>query len=257
MAAALIVLLKRRKETFGELQMQPQIEKTKSEGKPCFIEELMQSKHLSELNRRQLKVCPISQQKSTSCHEPLLIIQTYQSICDDIDDQLVDFNWHYSESQQVLSQSEKRQTFRESQAQMVFVGQRQWHCFEMSQEWSMEMASGANNVFIQIIDQDVGSIVAYGLQSNMYFEALLREDYMGLKSLLSSSAGELVSLVGSDDVFNCEQPNQKKLERALLDPSSPSLKLKFSVQSHSYTTKSGQSRQTSQAKHKFCTGKSK
>lgn len=49
----------------------------------------------------------------------------------------------------------------------------------------------------------------------------------------------MVSLVGADDVFNFEQPNQKKLERALLDPSKPSFKLKFSVKSHSYTIKSG------------------
>ena len=79
---------------------------------------------------------------------------------------------------------------------------------------------------------------------------------MGLKSLLSSS-GDVVILVGTDDVFNYDHPNQKKLEHELLDSTKVSFKLKFSVKSHSYTIKNGQSRQTSQATHKFRTGKSK
>lgn len=44
------------------------------------------------------------------------------------------------------------------------------------------MPTGVNNVFIRLNEFDTGSVIAYGLQSNIYYEALIRTGYMGLNS---------------------------------------------------------------------------
>ena len=46
------------------------------------------------------------------------------------------------------------------------------------------MPLGMDNLFIQIDPKDVGSIIAFALNSNSYCEALGKLDYMNLKSML-------------------------------------------------------------------------
>lgn len=71
----------------------------------------------------------------------------------------------------------------------------------------LTMPLGVDNIFIQIAPDDIGSIIAHGLNSNSYFEALLKVNYSGLASKLpKQSKGHLetVWLLSDDDVFNNE-----------------------------------------------------
>jgi len=49
------------------------------------------------------------------------------------------------------------------------------------------MPLGMDNLFIQINPNDVGSIIAFALNSNSYSEALGKLDYMNLKSKLKKA----------------------------------------------------------------------
>ena len=50
--------------------------------------------------------------------------------------------------------------------------------FEKSSKF---LNSGVNNILIDLNPNDVGSIIAYALCSNVYFDALIHYDYMGIK----------------------------------------------------------------------------
>jgi hypothetical protein len=45
----------------------------------------------------------------------------------------------------------------------------------------LTMPLGVNNQFIQVQPQDVGSIIAFALNSNVYWEALTKLNYLGLE----------------------------------------------------------------------------
>jgi hypothetical protein len=67
------------------------------------------------------------------------------------------------------------------------------------------MPLGINNIFIKIDATDIGSMIAFALNSNVYFEALVKLNYMGLECKVpkSSQKGiEYVTLSGTDNVFN-------------------------------------------------------
>lgn len=49
----------------------------------------------------------------------------------------------------------------------------------------LTMPLGVNNTFIQVAPDDIGSIIAFALNSNVYFEALARLNYMGLESKIN------------------------------------------------------------------------
>lgn len=51
------------------------------------------------------------------------------------------------------------------------------------------MPLGVNNAFISVALDDIGSQIAFGLNSNAYLETLVRENYMGLESLVIKNAG--------------------------------------------------------------------
>ena len=46
------------------------------------------------------------------------------------------------------------------------------------------MPLGADNTFIQINPKDVGSIIAFALNSNIYVEGLYKQNYMNLKEFV-------------------------------------------------------------------------
>lgn len=43
---------------------------------------------------------------------------------------------------------------------------------------------GKDNVNVMVDPEDFGSIIAYAMTSNIYFEGLARDNYMNLKQLL-------------------------------------------------------------------------
>lgn len=46
----------------------------------------------------------------------------------------------------------------------------------------LTMPLGVNNIYIEVAPEDVGSIIAFALNSNVYFEALAKLNYMGLEN---------------------------------------------------------------------------
>jgi len=82
------------------------------------------------------------------------------------------------------------------------------------------MALGVNNIFIQVSPDDVGSIIAYALNSNVYFEALAKLNYMGLESKLKKdkikNEIDQMLLIGKDNVFDSEQIDRSCLEHEML-----------------------------------------
>ena len=63
---------------------------------------------------------------------------------------------------------------------------------------------GKDNVNVMVDPEDFGSIIAYAMTSNIYFEGLARDNYMNLKQLLMKSEKRNQSnfLKESDDVLN-------------------------------------------------------
>ena len=49
----------------------------------------------------------------------------------------------------------------------------------------LTMSLGVNNIYIQVNPEDVGSIIAFALNSNVYFEALAKLNYMGLETKIN------------------------------------------------------------------------
>lgn len=45
----------------------------------------------------------------------------------------------------------------------------------------MTLPLGIDNIYIQVSADDIGSIIAYGLTSNVYFEGLYKMGYLGLQ----------------------------------------------------------------------------
>jgi hypothetical protein len=99
----------------------------------------------------------------------------------------------------------------------------------------LTMALGVNNIFIQVSPDDVGSIIAYALNSNVYFEALAKLNYMGLESKLKKDKTkneiDQMLLIGKDDVFDSEQIDRSCLEHEMLQSTKIDFKIKFSTHS--------------------------
>ena len=94
------------------------------------------------------------------------------------------------------------------------------------------MPLGINNIFIKIDATDIGSMIAFALNSNVYFEALIKLNYMGLECKVpkSSQKGiEYVTLSGSDDVFNDNKIDYNGLQIEMLTKNSIALKIIFST----------------------------
>ena len=95
------------------------------------------------------------------------------------------------------------------------------------------MPTGANNVFININQHDTGSIIAYGLMSNSYFEALLKCNFMDLEHKLKDALDDknyFIILEDEKDLFN--SPNvepeflNKKIATELKKPLDPKIWIK-------------------------------
>lgn len=63
------------------------------------------------------------------------------------------------------------------------------------------MPLGMDNFFIQIDPRDVGSIIAFALNSNCYSEALGKLDYMNLKSKLKKTKDKYNSKIELEQIM--------------------------------------------------------
>ena len=100
----------------------------------------------------------------------------------------------------------------------------------------LTMSLGVNNIYIQVNPEDVGSIIAFALNSNVYFEALAKLNYMGLESKINKKDKvkneiEQMLLIGKEDVFNYENIDKSDLEHEMLQSTKIDFKIKFSTYS--------------------------
>ena len=82
------------------------------------------------------------------------------------------------------------------------------------------MPLGVDNVYVNVNPQDIGSVIAFALTSNIYLEGLAKLDYMDFKQILSkqqkNNTTYNVELLDGDDVLNYKHTSRQKIEAEML-----------------------------------------
>lgn len=94
---------------------------------------------------------------------------------------------------------------------------------------------GVDNIYINVDPNDLGSIIAFALTSNIYLEGLARLNYMDLQEVLLKQKEKNnhinYELLDKDDVLNHKHITGKQMENEMLSRNRISFSIKFSTHS--------------------------
>jgi len=125
--------------------------------------------------------------------------------------------------------------------------------FERLKSGTLSLQLGGDNIFVPVSESDIGSVISYALASNIYKEAMMRQNYMdivhkvkGIKKqqLEGNIEEEVVRLLDKTDVFNTELTNHQ-IETELLNGERLNFILKFSSHKKDLSLKIVKNAQTS------------
>lgn len=103
--------------------------------------------------------------QSSCCNDPPFIVSTYNQICNEIEDQFVYMSEKQSKNESLYIVPSKQNSLWVDSLFNPF----------------MTLPLGIDNIFIQVDPDDIGSIIAYALTSNVYIEGLYKMGYLGLQ----------------------------------------------------------------------------
>lgn len=88
--------------------------------------------------------------------------------------------------------------------------------FKELRKGCISLEYGINSVWIPVDRNDVGSIIAYSLSTNCYYEGLARQNYMEFQSKIDQNSGEEISMTGAINSGNkstASNDNKEFLEK--------------------------------------------